>query len=125
MIRAALGVLALIVALTHLPFVVSTLEDIDSVNFALGVRDFDVASHRPHPPGYPIYIGLGKVGVPIARFLSPDSSAAAVEARTLSIVSLIASISAVVLLYQVLSCWSDAARVASPATGQSELNRGV
>ena len=24
------------------------------------MRDFDVATHRPHPPGYPVYIALGK-----------------------------------------------------------------
>ena len=30
-----------------------SLEDLDSINFALGVRDFDVAQHQPHPPGYP------------------------------------------------------------------------
>ena len=75
MIRAALGVLALIFALTHLPYLASTLEDIDSVNFALGVRDFDVASHRPHPPGYPVYIALGKVGVADRTDIRwPDSS---------------------------------------------------
>ena len=39
-----------------------TLEDLDSVNFALGVRHFDVAQHQPHPPGYPVFIALGKVG---------------------------------------------------------------
>lgn len=36
------------------------LDDIDAINFAMGVRRFDVAQHRPHPPGYPIYVVLGK-----------------------------------------------------------------
>ena len=49
-----LAALAIVVGLAHLPFLPATLEDIDSVNFALGVRDFDVAEHRPHPPGYPV-----------------------------------------------------------------------
>ena len=49
----------------HLPFLASTLEDIDSVNFALGLRDFDPARHRPHPPGYPIYIALGKTAASV------------------------------------------------------------
>jgi len=54
------GVLALVFLLGHLPFLASTLEDVDSVNFALGLRDFDPGRHRPHPPGYPIYMALGK-----------------------------------------------------------------
>jgi hypothetical protein len=37
------------------------LYDIDSVNFALGLRRFDPASHQPHPPGYFLYICLGRV----------------------------------------------------------------
>jgi len=56
---AAALVAALFVAL-HLPFLPSSLEDLDSINFALGIRHFDVAQHQPHPPGYPIYIALGK-----------------------------------------------------------------
>ncbi|MCK7461372.1 MAG: DUF2723 domain-containing protein [Sphingobacterium sp.] len=54
------GVLALVFLAGHLPFLASTLEDVDSVNFALGLRDFDPGRHRPHPPGYPIYMALGK-----------------------------------------------------------------
>ena len=52
--------LALVFLAGHLPFLASTLEDVDSVNFALGLRDFDPGRHRPHPPGYPIYMALGK-----------------------------------------------------------------
>ncbi len=54
------GVLAVVFLLGHLPMLASTLEDLDSVNFALGLRHFDPALHRPHPPGYPIYMALGK-----------------------------------------------------------------
>ena len=52
--------LALVFLAGHLPFLASTLEDVDSVNFALGLRDFDPGRHRPHPPGYPVYMALGK-----------------------------------------------------------------
>ena len=41
------------------------LDDIDSINFALGIQDFDVAAHRPHPPGYPIIIALGKLAAAV------------------------------------------------------------
>lgn len=33
----------------------------DAGNFALGVNNYNIAMHQPHPPGYPIFIGLGKV----------------------------------------------------------------
>jgi len=55
------AILAVLFLAGHLPFLASTLEDVDSVNFALGLRHFDPALHRPHPPGYPIYMALGKL----------------------------------------------------------------
>jgi hypothetical protein len=45
----------------HLPFLVWFLDDIDPINFALGVRHYDIAHHQPHPPGYPIFVLLGKI----------------------------------------------------------------
>jgi hypothetical protein len=54
----ALGLLFLA---AHLPFLAPDLEDIDSLNFALGLRDFDPSLHQPHPPGYPVFIALGKL----------------------------------------------------------------
>ncbi|MBI2835356.1 MAG: DUF2723 domain-containing protein [Acidobacteria bacterium] len=50
----------------HLPFVTPVTGDLDSVNFVLGVREFDVARHQPHPPGYPVLVALGKAGAAIA-----------------------------------------------------------
>ena len=52
--RAALVAVLLVVAgvaAGHLDSLPTTHEDLDSVNFALGVRDFDPGQHRPHPPG--------------------------------------------------------------------------
>ena len=53
--------LAAIFLVAHLAFLPPTLEDLDSMNFALGVRDFDPSKHQPHPPGYPVFIALGKL----------------------------------------------------------------
>jgi hypothetical protein len=53
--------LAAIFLVAHLAFLPPTLEDLDSMNFALGVRDFDPSKHQPHPPGYPLFIALGKL----------------------------------------------------------------
>jgi hypothetical protein len=53
--------LAAIFLAAHLAFLPPTLEDLDSMNFALGVRDFDLSRHQPHAPGYPVFIALGKL----------------------------------------------------------------
>ena len=101
-LHPALAALALIFALAHVPFLAPSLEDIDSVNFALGVRDFDVATHRPHPPGYPVYIALGKLATAIAGagVAGPPSR---VEAKALSALSLLAGLLAIGLLYRVFA----------------------
>ena len=62
--RKVAGALAVVVLAAHLAVLPVSLEDIDSVNFAMGVRDFNVAQHQPHPPGYPVYIVLGKFATP-------------------------------------------------------------
>ena len=95
----ALGALALIFALAHVPFLATSLEDIDSVNFALGVRDFDVAAHRPHPPGYPVYIALGKAATAIVGAASGEAPASSIEARALAVLSLISGLIAIACLY--------------------------
>src|SRR5690606_7632445 len=98
--RRVSAALALAIGLAHLPFLASGLEDIDSVNFALGVRDFDVAAHRPHPPGYPIYIAVGKVAAMAVGAVSGGEVPSAIEARALSIVSLLAAVVAAFVMYR-------------------------
>ena len=80
--RWSLAALALVFALAHAPFLATSLEDIDSVNFALGVRRFSVAEHRPHPPGYPVYIAMGKAAV-AALSTVEHGVESAVDARAL------------------------------------------
>lgn len=73
------GVLAVAFLLLHLPFLPPSVEDLDSVNFALGIRDFDVTRHQPHPPGYPLYMLAAKV----VHVAVPD------EARALAVLSVV------------------------------------
>src|SRR5207244_10174569 len=47
------------------------LDEIDSVNFAMGVRHFDLWNHQPQPPGYPLFIFAGWLGVTLFK-LSPE-----------------------------------------------------
>jgi hypothetical protein len=78
-------------AAVHLLFLPRSLEDIDSINFALGLRHFDVAAHQPHPPGYPVYIGLGHVALALARFLTPGAPFATQATLALTLLSAVAS----------------------------------
>ncbi|MCM3879577.1 MAG: DUF2723 domain-containing protein [Vicinamibacterales bacterium] len=64
--------LAVIFLIAHVLFLPSTLEDVDSLNFALGLHDFDPTKHQPHPPGYPVFMALGK----IARTAVPSDAKA-------------------------------------------------
>ena len=95
-LAVATVVIGLGVAAGHLPVLPTTLEDIDSVNFALGVRDFDPAQHRPHPPGYPVYIALGKAATAVTATLWPEGRPDRIEARALAGLSLIGAL---------LLCW--------------------
>ena len=74
-LRSAGVALVVLFLAAHLFWLPRTLEDLDSVNFALGVRDFDVAKHQPHPPGYPVYIVLAKASTAVLRVIGVDAAA--------------------------------------------------
>jgi hypothetical protein len=86
-VRTVVGTLAVLSLAAHLAFLPPALEDLDSVNFALGVRQFDVAHHQPHPPGYPLFIALAKIGTSALRAAGVQHP----EARGLAIWSAIAA----------------------------------
>jgi hypothetical protein len=72
--RSAGLALVLIFLAAHLALLPKTLEDLDSINFALGVRQFDVERHQPHPPGYPVYIAISKVSTAVLRAAGVDAA---------------------------------------------------
>ncbi|MGZ7066824.1 MAG: ArnT family glycosyltransferase [Methanobacterium sp.] len=53
--------LSILVVVTRIPFFSKYLYEWDSVNYALGFESFNILNHQPHPPGYILYIGLGKL----------------------------------------------------------------
>lgn len=59
--RATVAVLTVLVAATRLYAVSRAPWEWDEVLFASAVRDYDVVVHHPHPPGFPLFIALGKV----------------------------------------------------------------
>jgi hypothetical protein len=94
--RAA-AVLALGFLAFHLPFLPSSLEDLDSINFALGLRQFDVAQHQPHPPGYPVFIFIVRA----------VNAVVGSEVHALSLVSIVSGALAVVAMSKVFQIWTE------------------
>src|SRR5438309_10064890 len=54
-------ILFTITLLIRIPFTSRLLYDQDSVQFALALEKYDVYLHQPHPPGYFLYVMLGKM----------------------------------------------------------------
>ncbi len=50
---------SVVIFLIYLSTMSISLDDEDSVHFALGLTEFNVSKHQPHPPGFPVYIALG------------------------------------------------------------------
>ncbi|MBN1439899.1 MAG: DUF2723 domain-containing protein [Anaerolineales bacterium] len=53
--------LFVLTAIVRIPFRSQVLFNWDSVNYALGIGGFSIHQHRPHPPGYILYIGIGRI----------------------------------------------------------------
>jgi hypothetical protein len=53
--------LAVLTLASRWPYRARMLYNCDAVQFALALREFDVAKHQPHPPGYLLYVGLGRL----------------------------------------------------------------
>ena len=47
--------------ITRIPFTSRFLLHMDSGQFVLALEKFDVTVHQPHPPGYFLYVILGRV----------------------------------------------------------------
>ena len=88
-------IVAAIYLAAHLPFLAPSLEDIDSINFALGLRHFDPSRYQPHPPGYPVYIALGRASLAAVERVTSMTGAAA-EARALAVWSAIGGAACIV-----------------------------
>jgi hypothetical protein len=82
--------LALAFLAAHAARLPRTLEDIDSINFAMGVERFDVAAHRPHPPGYPVFVALAKVSTAATSALGAGLDRDGVAAVGLALIAVLA-----------------------------------
>src|SRR5262245_39545910 len=85
----ALTLAALTIA-TRWPYRARLLPTWDAVQFALALDRFDVVRHQPHPPGYILYVELGRM----------LETALGNPAAALGGLAIVASAAAVLLLYQ-------------------------
>jgi hypothetical protein len=81
--RRVLWGTSLLVALTRIYAMARSPWDWDEIQFAFGVHDYEVAAHHPHPPGFPVFIGVAK----IVRLFAPS------DFRALQFVSFVAACS--------------------------------
>ena len=82
-------------AITRFVFRSHLLYDIDSVNFALALKRFDPGVHQPHPPGYFLYVCLGR----LANLIFSDAN------TTLVALSILFSCGAVAMIYVLAHNW--------------------
>src|SRR5437762_7332694 len=53
--------LSILTILSRLPYRARMLYNWDAVQFALALNEYDVVKHQPHPPGYILYVALGRL----------------------------------------------------------------
>jgi hypothetical protein len=107
-----LAVAAALVLLSRVPFLPPTLEDIDSVNFALALREFNPALHQPHPPGFPVYVAVARA----VNVLVPE------PVRALALLSAVAQALLVLPLFLLFRALGASAGRAAAATALSLAN---
>ena len=76
-------------ALTRLVAISVSMWDWDEALFTAALGDYDVVHHRPHPPGYPLFIALGHM----TRFFAPS------DFRALQALNVVASMTLFPLVY--------------------------
>ena len=98
--------LAALSGLVHVPLLRPTPINWDAVQFVLALDRFDLHHHQPHPPGYILYVALGRA----LGFLAADPS------MRLSLLSVAFSVLATILAYRLaLDVFGDRAVAAGSA----------
>jgi 4-amino-4-deoxy-L-arabinose transferase-like glycosyltransferase len=93
--KASLAYLIGSVAVSRWVFRSHYLYDLDSVNFALAMKRFDPRVHQPHPPGYFLYICMGR----LLNTMFHDANLALV------VLSILASCGAIIVIYKMTMEW--------------------
>jgi hypothetical protein len=83
----ALGLAALTVA-TRWPYRARILPTWDSVQFGLALGYYDIVRHQPHPPGYILYVTLGRLMAPLLGDAAATLAGLAVGTSALTVLLL-------------------------------------
>ncbi len=59
--RAIVIAVAILCAASRFLAMARSLWDWDEAQLVMGMRDFDIRFHHPHPPGFPVFIGMGRL----------------------------------------------------------------
>lgn len=81
--------LSILVILSRLPLTSKFLYEWDSASYALALEKYDILHQQPHPPGYILYVGLGK----IVKYIFQDAN------MSLIFLSVFFSILTIILVY--------------------------
>lgn len=87
--RAIVIAIALVCAASRFLAMARSVWEWDEALFTMGMRDFDVTMHHPHPPGFPVYIAMARA----VRLIIPD------DFRALQSVNLLFGMLAFVALF--------------------------
>ena len=82
------SVFALATIATRLPFRSHRVFNWDAVNFVLALHDYDVRLHHPQPPGYPVFVAMGR----LVQLVIPDANTALVTVAMLLSAGAVAAI---------------------------------
>ena len=114
--------IALAWLVAHLASLPPSLEDIDSINFALGLHQYDPALHQPHPPGYPVFIALGRVSLAVIHALAPGVSWVHADALALAVWSALGGALAIVAAALL---FGEMTRLRAPRFGAADAPSGA
>lgn len=89
--------------------------ELDEFLFLQAIRKFEPLQHHPHPPGYPLYVALGK----LANAIAGDPFAGLVA------LSIVACVIGYVALYDAFRRWVDDANVAAAGSLVFYLSAGM
>jgi len=82
------GALAALTVITRFPFRSHRAFNWDAVNFILALHDYDVRLHHPQPPGYPVFVAMGRV----VQLVTPNPNTALVTVAMLLSAGAVATI---------------------------------